>query len=354
MNSDAIHNLARRPTRSSSRRACRPPWLKPGPRLWRSLDGGESSIAGIKEFSRLAGELGFEHHIIEGHVAEVDARRAPRAGRLLAGVRVGHLALAASQRPSAIAAKRRDVLRACCNRPASPGVKVDFLDHEAKEVIDLYQAILRDAAEHQLMVIFHGANKPAGEPRTWPNEMTREGIYGLEHKRMPRPGAPFNATFPFVRMLAGHADYTPLVFGERRRETTWAHQIASAVVLTSPRARLRGTPGLAAVVSCGRDDQAASRACGTRRACSRRRRSASSRCSRGASGNRWFIAAMNGPTARTLTIHLASCRRPYQALIVRDKMEESGAVQVDIKGRCPVRFEIPVRSSGGFIVRLTK
>ena len=83
------------------------------------------------------------------------------------------------------------------------------------------------------MINFHGANKPAGEARTWPNEMTREGIYGLEHKADRRRAA-FNATFPFTRMLAGHADYTPVVFGERRRETSIAHQIASAAILTSP------------------------------------------------------------------------------------------------------------------------
>jgi alpha-glucosidase len=111
------------------------------------------------------------------------------------------------------------------------GLKVDFLDHEAKEIIEVYQAILKDAAEHQLLVNFHGSNKPAGETRTWPNEMTRESIYGLEHKRV-QAWAAFNATFPFVRMLAGHADYTPPVFGERRRETSWAHQIASAAILT--------------------------------------------------------------------------------------------------------------------------
>src|SRR5438067_12632078 len=43
-----------------------------------------------------------------------------------------------------------------------------------------------------------------------------------------------NTTLPFTRFLAGHADYTPVHFGERRKETSWAHQIASAVVFTSP------------------------------------------------------------------------------------------------------------------------
>jgi alpha-glucosidase len=43
-----------------------------------------------------------------------------------------------------------------------------------------------------------------------------------------------NTTLPFTRFLAGHADYTPVHFGERRRETSWTHQIATAAVFTSP------------------------------------------------------------------------------------------------------------------------
>jgi len=42
-----------------------------------------------------------------------------------------------------------------------------------------------------------------------------------------------NTTLPFTRFLAGHADYTPVLFGERRRETSWSHQIATAAVFTS-------------------------------------------------------------------------------------------------------------------------
>ena len=34
--------------------------------MWRYLDGGDNTFEGIKEFSRLAGELGFEHHVVEG------------------------------------------------------------------------------------------------------------------------------------------------------------------------------------------------------------------------------------------------------------------------------------------------
>jgi alpha-glucosidase len=99
------------------------------------------------------------------------------------------------------------------------GAKIDFFDHEAKETIDLYDAILREAAEHHVMVDFHGANKPTGMDRTWPNELTREAIYGFEHRGNAEWG-PHDATVPFTRFLAGSADFTPTVFGDRRKETS--------------------------------------------------------------------------------------------------------------------------------------
>ena len=75
----------------------------------------------------------------------------------------GRLGLAASQHAQGSGKATRVVRHA--SKAGVKGVKVDFLDHEAKEVIDLYQAVLRDAAEHHLMINFHGANKPAGESR---------------------------------------------------------------------------------------------------------------------------------------------------------------------------------------------
>src|SRR5207245_4386837 len=81
------------------------------------------------------------------------------------------------------------------------GIKVDFFDHEAKEVVDLYPAILKDAAENELLADFHGANKPTGGERTWPNEMTREGVRGLEYRSTPG-WAVHNTTLPFTRFLA--------------------------------------------------------------------------------------------------------------------------------------------------------
>ena len=69
-----------------------------------------------------------------------------------------------------------------CRQVGAAGVKIDFFDHEAKEIIDLYNVLLKETAENHLLVNFHGANKPTGESRTWPNELTREAVSGMESR----------------------------------------------------------------------------------------------------------------------------------------------------------------------------
>jgi alpha-glucosidase len=351
VNSDAVHNLSPPPDSKLFPQGLKTAWLRPGRAVWRYLDGGESTLEGIKEFSRLAGELGFEYQVVEGQWqkwtdAELrDLVEYSKARNV--GIWVWR------HRRTLGDAIERQKLFAALRDAGVVGIKVDFLDHEAKEVIDLYQAILRDAAEHQLMINFHGANKPAGEDRTWPNEMTREAIYGLEHKRM-EAWAGFNATFPFTRMLAGHADYTPVVFGERRRETSIAHQIASAAILTSPLLVYGGHPAsllaspavemIKAIPSVWNEtivlppSEIGELALFARR-----------------SGSSWFVAAVNGPTARTVRIPLSFLSKGrYQTLVVRDNLDDAAAVVVEkheiASGHA---LEIAMRAGGGFVVRLT-
>lgn len=90
------------------------------------------------------------------------------------------------------------------------GVKIDFMDRDDQEMVNFYHEMVQKAAAHHLMVDFHGAYKPTGLRRTWPNLMTREGILGLEYlKWSDRTNAEHNVTAPFTRMLAGPMDYTP-------------------------------------------------------------------------------------------------------------------------------------------------
>jgi hypothetical protein len=98
-------------------------------------------------------------------------------------------------------------------------------------VIDLYEMLAKAAAQHKLMVDFHGANKPTGLERTYPNIVGIEGIRGMEFYP---PYAQHEVVLPFTRMLAGMGDYTPTHFGALIADTTWAHQVANAVILQSP------------------------------------------------------------------------------------------------------------------------
>ena len=127
------------------------------------------------------------------------------------------------------------------------GVKIDFMNRDDQWMVDFYHRVITNAAAHHLMIDFHGAYKPDGLRRTWPNLITREGVMGKEYlKWSARTGPVHNTTLPFTRMLAGPMDYTPGAFGNANRETfvarnmmpmglgTRAHELALFVVFESP------------------------------------------------------------------------------------------------------------------------
>jgi alpha-glucosidase len=90
------------------------------------------------------------------------------------------------------------------------GVKIDFMDRDDQEMVNWYDKITRAAAEHHLLVDFHGAYKPTGMIRAWPNQITREGVLGNEYNKWSLRVTPeHRVTLPFTRFLAGPADFTP-------------------------------------------------------------------------------------------------------------------------------------------------
>ena len=99
------------------------------------------------------------------------------------------------------------------------GVKIDFMDRDDQVMVDWYHRVLKQAAAHHLMIDFHGAYKPDGIERTYPNLMTRESVMGLEYLKWSARVTPvYNCTLPFTRMLAGPMDYTPGGFLNVTRE----------------------------------------------------------------------------------------------------------------------------------------
>lgn len=89
------------------------------------------------------------------------------------------------------------------------GMMVDFLERDDQEMVNIQEEILKKAAEHQLFIQFHGAYKPTGLHRTYPNEFTREGTHNYEfNKWSERPVSPdHDLDIVFTRLLAGAADY---------------------------------------------------------------------------------------------------------------------------------------------------
>jgi alpha-glucosidase len=88
------------------------------------------------------------------------------------------------------------------------GLMCDFMDRDDQEMVNMQEEVLQKAAQHHLHIQFHGAYKPTGTSRTYPNEFNREGTLNYENDKwndIVTPDADIN--IPFTRMLAGSTDY---------------------------------------------------------------------------------------------------------------------------------------------------
>jgi alpha-glucosidase len=353
VNCDIVHNVSPPPDPKLFPQGINTDWIKPGRAAWAYLDGNASSVEAQKEFVRQAAELGFEYDVLENFWrswGEAQLKDFVDYARGL-GVKI----IIWSSRASV---QQPDALRQfyeIANRAGVAGTKIDFFDHEHKEIIDLYETMLKTGAEHKLIVDFHGAGKPAGQERTYPNMLGNEGIRGME---FPPPYAQHEVTLPFTRLLAGLADYTPTQFGPARMgDTTWAHQVANAAILQAPLlvyaaspANILKNPAAEMIKSIPShwDETVVLPASQIREVAAFARRS----------GDMWILAVANGPTARTLRIDLSSFlgkgpapKASYQSLLIRDT-GEAAAVKVEAASVTPTdTLTFDLRSGGGFVGR---
>ena len=141
------------------------------------------------------------------------------------------------------------------------GFKIDFFDRDDAEVIRSTYEIAAAAAEHHLLVDYHGL-KPSGVQRAYPNVVNFEGVKGLENCKweprgsfgpvhdMPR----YDVTIPYLRMLPGPLDYTPGAMLNANRNNffgnndnpmsmgTRVHQMAMYVIYEAPLQMLADSP----------------------------------------------------------------------------------------------------------------
>ena len=135
------------------------------------------------------------------------------------------------------------------------GVKVDFMQRDDQKMVNFYWESARKSAEHHMLIDFHGAYKPDGLGRTYPNALTREGVKGMEHNKWSKDVNPdHDVTLPFTRMVAGPMDYTPGAminmdkanftpqFTRPESQGTRVHQMALYVAYESPLQMLADNP----------------------------------------------------------------------------------------------------------------
>lgn len=135
------------------------------------------------------------------------------------------------------------------------GLKIDFIERDDQIGIDFYYRAARLAADHHLLLDFHGATKPTGVERTFPNVLGYEAVLGMEQSKGGRRDNPDNQlTLPFTRMLAGRMDYTPGGFDNVTRDAfvargtrpmvmgTRCHELAMYAIYESPFQMVSDTP----------------------------------------------------------------------------------------------------------------
>jgi alpha-glucosidase len=237
------------------------------------------------------------------------------------------------------------------------GVKVDFPAHADRNWSNWYPDFARDAAAEKLMADFHGATKPTGIERTWPNILTREGVRGHEWHitRYQRVLPPDHDTIlPFSRYVVGPGDYTPTVFDPKELQgNSWSRELAGMVIFTSPFLSLGGHPRqlldnpaadiIEAVPAVWDETRVLPGSEPGKRVIFARR-----------TGADWFVAAINGTEAATLDLPLTFLgRRTCTAELLRDAASPTAYVRerVAVTGQTRIRAAMTV--AGGFVAHIT-
>lgn len=362
VNSDIIFSL--NPPPDPALFADGPEWIKPGRALWPWWSEGTGMPSLNRKYIDAANRMGFEYILVdEGWEfwGLLGLGKWKELAKLVDYGRKQNVGVWVWKRWGKLAdPEYRDKFFEQVKKAGADGVKIDFMDNESQSRINFYEAAMKDAARHKLMVNFHGANKPTGESRTYPNEMTREGLRGLEYnKGVATLPASHNAIMPFTRNVAGPMDYTVVTFEPiKLGETSFAHQLATAVVFLSYVANYAdrpenyldnpaAKPALDVLVSIPAvwDETVVLPASVLGECAAFARRSK----------DKWFVGVLNAKGAGDIRINLGFLAKgKYQAIILADDPSKKAAFQRSEKiVQAGDKIESMMRNAGGLVVMLT-
>lgn len=135
------------------------------------------------------------------------------------------------------------------------GIKFDFMNRDDQKMVEFYYNVAREAAKRKMVLDFHGAYKPAGLRRAYPNVLTREALIEFEYNGWTNHVTPIHDNLlPYIRMVAGPMDYIPYTTHNAQKKNfrpvgeipmgqgTRAHSIAQFVIYESPLQMLPDSP----------------------------------------------------------------------------------------------------------------
>jgi alpha-glucosidase len=253
------------------------------------------------------------------------------------------------------------------------GFKVDFMDRDDQQAVDFFYRAAEVGAKYKLLMDFHGAFKPTGMQRTYPNVINFEGVHGLEQMKWSGPEVDqvtYDVTFPFIRMLAGPVDYTQgamrnaskgnyrPINSEPMSQGTRARQLATYVIYESPINMLADNPSnymkepettkfIAAVPEVWDETVALDGKIAEHIAIARRK------------GNEWYVGALTNWDPREMELDLSFLGEGnYKAEVFRDGVNADRVGSdhkhetIDVpKDR---KLKIAMAPGGGYVARIYK
>lgn len=267
----------------------------------------------------------------------------------------------------------RDI-ESICRHYAALGVKgfkIDFMDRDDQEMVRFYYRASSIAAKYKMLVDFHGAYKPTGLQRTYPNVINFEGVHGLEQMKWSEPSVDqvtYDVTIPFIRMLAGPMDYTQgamrnatrsnyrPINSEPMSQGTRCRQLAQYIIFEAPLNMLCDNPSaymdepectkfIAAVPTTWDNTVALDGVIAEHVAIARQK------------GNNWYVGALTNWDARQLELDLTFLPEGnYKVELFKDGVNASRIARDYKHETIPLpanrRLKISLAPGGGYVARI--
>ncbi|MBE6931860.1 MAG: hypothetical protein E7464_00550 [Ruminococcaceae bacterium] len=242
---------------------------------------------------------------------------------------------------------------AWCERMGVKGVKVDYINSDSQFAMEVMYELADLAAQHKLVLNYHGITNPNGENRTYPNILSSEAVAGAENfKWSSGSSIPSLLTLPYTRNVIGPMEFTPTCYPVASTSATAGFHLAMAAAYESAIQTYaasafvyEGYQGLSLLAdipttwdeSLLLDGQPGESVIRARR-----------------NGSNWYIGAMTY-RAKTYSVSLDFLDegKEYTAYIYADNQNGSDIVLSTQKVTSKTVLDLPLRANGGCVVRLS-